>query len=116
VRASGLLVSIQTEIRRVVSDCVVVFHAFPVSPPAVVIVPGAWQAEGVSDPESLPLLLERCHALLERAERIAVLTGAGISTDSGIPDFRGPNGIWTKDPKAEKASDIHHYLAHPEVR
>mgnify|MGYP003433113266 CR=1 FL=1 len=39
----------------------------------------------------------------------------GISTDSGIPDFRGPNGIWTKDPKAEKASDIRHYLADPEV-
>ena len=45
-----------------------------------------------------------------------VLTGAGISTDSGIPDFRGPNGLWTKNPKAEKASDISYYLGDPEVR
>lgn len=48
--------------------------------------------------------------------RVTVLTGAGISTDSGIPDFRGPQGVWTKDPKAEKLSDIDHYLADPDVR
>lgn len=50
------------------------------------------------------------------ATRITVLTGAGISTDSGIPDFRGPNGVWTKDPGAEKMATIQHYLADPEVR
>ena len=50
------------------------------------------------------------------AERIVVLTGAGISTDSGIPDFRGPNGLWTKDPKAERTSDISYYVSDPEVR
>lgn len=50
------------------------------------------------------------------AERIVVLTGAGISTDSGIPDFRGPNGLWTKNPAAEKAADINHYLGDREVR
>ncbi|MEY2975564.1 MAG: NAD-dependent deacetylase [Actinomycetota bacterium] len=50
------------------------------------------------------------------ASRIVVLTGAGISTDSGIPDFRGPNGVWTRNPAAEKASDISHYLGDPEVR
>ena len=44
------------------------------------------------------------------------LTGAGISTDSGIPDFRGPQGVWTKNPVAEKMSNIHYYLADPEVR
>jgi len=53
---------------------------------------------------------------LEAARRVVVLTGAGISTDSGIPDFRGPSGVWTKDPAAEKASHIDHYLADPEVR
>ena len=50
------------------------------------------------------------------AERITVLTGAGISTDSGIPDFRGPNGVWTKNPAAEKMATIQHYLADPDVR
>lgn len=47
---------------------------------------------------------------------ITVLTGAGISTDSGIPDFRGPNGVWTRDPAAEKLFTIDTYLADPEVR
>ena len=50
------------------------------------------------------------------AARIVVLTGAGISTDSGIPDFRGPRGVWTKNPLAEKLSNIHYYMADPEVR
>ena len=53
---------------------------------------------------------------LNDAERVVVLTGAGISTDSGIPDFRGPQGVWTKDPDAEKLSDIRHYLADPAIR
>jgi NAD-dependent protein deacetylase/lipoamidase len=50
------------------------------------------------------------------ARRIVVLTGAGISTESGIPDFRGPQGVWTKNPKAEKLSNIHYYMSDPEVR
>jgi NAD-dependent deacetylase len=53
---------------------------------------------------------------IAEASRVVILTGAGISTDSGIPDFRGPNGVWTRDPAAEKASDISHYLGDPEVR
>jgi len=47
---------------------------------------------------------------------VTVLTGAGVSTDSGIPDFRGPNGVWTRNPGTEKLFDIDHYLADPEVR
>lgn len=54
--------------------------------------------------------------LLQRATRIVALTGAGISTDSGIPDFRGPKGVWTLNPKAERMSDIRHYVGDPEVR
>jgi NAD-dependent deacetylase len=53
---------------------------------------------------------------IDASARIVALTGAGISTESGIPDFRGPQGIWTKNPKAEKLSDIHSYLSDPEVR
>ncbi len=53
---------------------------------------------------------------LAAAERVTVLTGAGISTDSGIPDFRGPQGVWTKNPRAEKTSSLQNYLADPEVR
>jgi NAD-dependent deacetylase len=54
--------------------------------------------------------------LIAAARRVVVLTGAGISTDSGIPDFRGPQGVWTLNPKAERMFDIHHYRADPEVR
>jgi NAD-dependent deacetylase len=53
---------------------------------------------------------------LRAAQRTVVLTGAGISTDSGIPDFRGPQGVWTRDPAAEKRADIAHYLADPQLR
>ncbi len=53
---------------------------------------------------------------IDAARRIVVLTGAGISTESGIPDFRGPRGVWTKNPAAEKQSTIEHYLADTEVR
>jgi NAD-dependent deacetylase len=53
---------------------------------------------------------------VRRARSVVVLTGAGISTESGIPDFRGPNGVWTKDPKAEKLSNLHYYMTDPEIR
>lgn len=54
--------------------------------------------------------------LLAAAGRITVLTGAGISTASGIPDFRGPQGVWTADPTAERISTLDWYLTDDAVR
>jgi NAD-dependent deacetylase len=61
-------------------------------------------------------LIAEARSWVDGAKRVVVLTGAGISTDSGIPDFRGPQGLWTKNPLAEKMSNIHYYLADREVR
>lgn len=58
----------------------------------------------------------RAARLLGGAARVLVLTGAGISTESGIPDFRGPQGLWTKDPASERLARIDVYLADPAVR
>ena len=53
---------------------------------------------------------------IRAARRITVLTGAGISTESGIPDFRGPQGLWTRNPGAEKMATLSHYVADKEMR
>lgn len=47
---------------------------------------------------------------------VALLTGAGVSTDSGIPDYRGPAGLWRRDPDAEKLVTYEYYMADPEIR
>jgi NAD-dependent deacetylase len=60
--------------------------------------------------------IEAARSWIDGAKRVVVLTGAGISTDSGIPDFRGPKGLWTRNPAAEKMSDIRYYVADGEVR
>jgi NAD-dependent deacetylase len=60
--------------------------------------------------------LEQVQRWLAEAGRVTVLTGAGISTDSGIPDYRGPNGVWTKNPQAQRMSSFQDYVADPEVR
>ncbi len=60
-------------------------------------------------PEPLP-------GWLTGARRMCVLTGAGISTDSGIPDYRGPDGVWTRDPDAEKLVTLAYYVADPDIR
>ena len=64
----------------------------------------------------MQISIEKVRGWVGEAKRVVVLTGAGISTDSGIPDFRGPQGVWTKNPMAEKLSNIHYYMADPEVR
>jgi NAD-dependent protein deacetylase/lipoamidase len=61
-------------------------------------------------------LIKEVGGWIDSAQRVVVLTGAGISTDSGIADFRGPQGVWTRNPKAEKLSDIRYYMTDPEVR
>jgi NAD-dependent deacetylase len=60
--------------------------------------------------------LEEVAGWLDTARSVVALTGAGISTESGIPDFRGPDGLWRRDPQAERLSNIGYYLADARIR
>lgn len=60
--------------------------------------------------------LQAAARLLRGAARVLALTGAGLSTASGIPDFRGPRGRWTLDPDAERVSTLSWYLGDERVR
>jgi len=60
--------------------------------------------------------IEQVAEWLRASQHTVVLTGAGISTESGIPDFRGPQGVWTRDPEAEKRANIQYYMANREAR
>lgn len=55
-------------------------------------------------------------ALLRDAAKVFVLAGAGMSTESGIPDFRGPNGMWTRNPDAMRMFDLDAYREDPDLR
>ena len=57
--------------------------------------------------------IETVRDWVDESTRIVSLTGAGISTESGIPDFRGPQGVLTRTPKAERLSNIHYYMSDP---
>ncbi len=72
--------------------------------------------DGAAHTEGIDSETARARALLAQARRVVALTGAGISTDSGIPDFRGPRGVWTKNPEAEKMATLQTYVSDPELR
>ena len=61
-------------------------------------------------------MVNEARETLQEAATVTILTGAGVSTDSGVPDFRGPDGLWTKNPEMERLSDISHFMNDPEVR
>jgi NAD-dependent protein deacetylase/lipoamidase len=61
-------------------------------------------------------LIAEARRWIDGARRVVVLTGAGISTDSGIPDFRGPQGVWTRNPGAERRATLQNYMSDPDVR
>ena len=60
--------------------------------------------------------IDAVRSWIDESHRVVVLSGAGISTESGIPDFRGPQGLWTRDPEAEKLSNIHYYMSDASIR
>ena len=53
---------------------------------------------------------------MDDASAVTVLTGAGISTESGNPDYRGPTGVWTRNPDAMRTVTLQDYVADAAVR
>lgn len=86
--------------------------------------PASSREERLPVPDILPPMsigdsgqeVSEARRILSTARHVVVLTGAGISTDSGIPDFRGPEGVWTKDPSAERLATLEVYVQDPDVR
>lgn len=70
----------------------------------------------LADPADRPARIDEVAGWLREARSAVGLTGAGVSTESGIPDFRGPSGVWTLDPRAERLSNIGYYVADPAIR
>jgi NAD-dependent deacetylase len=75
---------------------------------------GGWELSQY--PALVVAAVEDARQLIDDSARVVVLAGAGISTDSGIPDFRGPQGVWTLNPKAQHMSDIRYYVSDRDVR
>lgn len=83
------------------------------------IIGNEWPSLGRAYPSEMTDLEQRllaARSLIRSSRHIVVLTGAGISTASGIPDFRGPDGLWTKDPDAEMLSDFSTYVNRKDIR
>jgi NAD-dependent deacetylase len=80
------------------------------------VIPGSPHDDDAAETSAIEESIVEIAAWIAAARRVTVFTGAGISTDSGIPDFRGPNGLWTRNPAAEKASTLQHYLADADLR
>jgi len=76
-----------------------------------------WQNWPMSrEPAPADAVIASVRQWIAEARSVVALTGAGISTDSGIPDFRGLQGVWTRNPEAEKMATLENYLADREVR
>src|SRR5262249_25852177 len=76
-----------------------------------------WQNRRMSrEREPIDALIASVRAWISGARSVVALTAAGLSTDSAIPEFRGPQGVCTKNPAAEKVATLQNYLADPEIR